>query len=193
MMATFAPVLLEHLYHPRYSSAGQTDAKGIRSSRCGRYGFRSAHLEMLHFIVLVQRTKFGSATASNCLQALSRACGWLFRETQRPGNGHHGCDAGVVGGLHVSVGHIRQGILVPARLVEHKGGRTRGRRRPKRERQSISTSSTRIRAGRTRADLRVQRSAEGRRSSRLESSERRTEDATEELLGDGRSRKTQCT
>src|SRR5437773_2070337 len=28
MMAAFAPVLLEHLYHLRYSSDGQTDAKG---------------------------------------------------------------------------------------------------------------------------------------------------------------------
>src|SRR5258705_3279365 len=87
MMATFAPVLLEHLYHPRHSSDGQTDAKGHPLFTLRQIWVPNpAHVEMLHFIAYsYNRTKFGSTTRVELLQALSRACGWLFREAQRPG------------------------------------------------------------------------------------------------------------
>jgi hypothetical protein len=87
MLAAFAPILLEHLYHPRFSSDGQTDAKGHPLFKLRQIWVPNpAHLEMLHFIAYsYHRTKFGSEKRVELLQALSRACGWLFRESQRPG------------------------------------------------------------------------------------------------------------
>jgi len=46
----------------------------------------SSHLEMLHHMAYAYTfTKFGSASRYTRLNQLGHACGWLFREAQRPG------------------------------------------------------------------------------------------------------------
>jgi hypothetical protein len=145
MMATFAPVLLEHLYHPRYSSDGQTDAKGHPRFKLRQIWVPNpAHLEMLHFIAYsYHRTKFGSATRVELLQALSRACGWLFREAQRPGQMITMVATQVLSEAHTYPSDsIRQGHLgFLLAWLNTKGSRdARMAAAEEAERQSISTS-----------------------------------------------------
>lgn len=145
MMAEFAPVLLEHLYHPRHSSDGETDAKGHPLFPLRQIWVPNpAHLEMLHFIAYsYYRTKFGSAARVELLQALSRACGWLFREAQRPGQMVTMVATQVLAEAYTYPSdNLRQGHLgFLFAWLNTKGGReVRMAAAEEAERQSISTS-----------------------------------------------------
>lgn len=89
MMSEFAPVLLKHVLHPRFEEAGRVEAHGReRPELLQRQVWlpNRSHLEMLHCLAYAyNRTRYGSATRQELLQAVARACGWLFREAQRPG------------------------------------------------------------------------------------------------------------
>jgi hypothetical protein len=89
MMSEFAPHLLDHLLSPRFSSdtprathGGRTPEMPVRQVWLPN----KAHLEMLHCVAYTyHRTRYGAAERQELLQALARACGWLFRESQRVG------------------------------------------------------------------------------------------------------------
>ena len=89
MMADFAPALLEHFLHPRFSVEGRVEARdGKNPALPARQIWlpTRAHLEMLHFLAYTyHRTKYGAEERRDVLQALARAGGWLFREGQRVG------------------------------------------------------------------------------------------------------------
>ena len=89
MMAEFAPVLLKHVLHPRFDDAGKVEATGSKRPDLPLRQVwvpNRSHLEMLHCIAYTyHRTQYGSAARQELLRALARACGWLFREANRPG------------------------------------------------------------------------------------------------------------
>ena len=89
MMAEFAPVLLRHVLHPRFDDAGKVEVIGGKRPELPLRQIwvpNRSHLEMLHCIAYAyHRTRYGSAARQELLRALARACGWLFREANRPG------------------------------------------------------------------------------------------------------------
>lgn len=88
MMGDFAPALLEHFLCPRFSDDGKGTSRGDAPELPVRQIWvpNKAHLEMIHCIAYTYfRTKYGAENRRDILQALSRVCGWLFRESQRVG------------------------------------------------------------------------------------------------------------
>lgn len=84
MMAEFAPVLLKHLQHPEFGGTNVVDADGLAARQV--WMPNAAHLQMLQNLAYTYTfTKFGSAGRYTRLNQLGRAAGWLFRESQRPG------------------------------------------------------------------------------------------------------------
>lgn len=84
MMLELAPVLLTHLHHPQFSPFGPDPEARIPPFQI--WVPNDAHLEMLHHLAYAYTfTKFGETARWQRLRALGRACGWLFRESQRPG------------------------------------------------------------------------------------------------------------
>jgi hypothetical protein len=87
MMATFAPVILNHVQHPRTTGRrplGHEDLSPLRQLWLPG----GTHLSMLHHLAYAYTfTRFGGDNQEN-LHALGRACGWLFREANRPGEQH---------------------------------------------------------------------------------------------------------
>lgn len=84
MVAEFAPALLEHLRAPGFVAGAVTSADGLRPLR-QIWLPNPTHLDMLHHLAFAYAfTKWGDAQRDR-LNALGRACGWLFREAQRPG------------------------------------------------------------------------------------------------------------
>lgn len=85
MMAGFAPALLAHLFHPEHSSVGADGADNALPHR-QIWIPNASHIEMLHMMAYAYTfTRFGPPERRHILNALGRACGWLFRESQRPG------------------------------------------------------------------------------------------------------------
>jgi hypothetical protein len=84
MAAEFAPVLLRHLRCPDYCASAPSERDDLS---CLRQVWlpNETHLDMLHQLAYAYTwTKFGGAKRA-LLNAFGRACGWLFREAQRPG------------------------------------------------------------------------------------------------------------
>jgi hypothetical protein len=85
MLARFAPTLLEHVFHPRFSSHSITQPADPRPLR-QLWLPNPTHLEMLHLLEFAYAGAiFGDPARAELLRTLGRACGWLFRESQRPG------------------------------------------------------------------------------------------------------------
>jgi hypothetical protein len=85
MMGTFAPALLEHLRHPKYSDE-QIDGPAGRRSLRQIWLPNPTHLEMLHHLAYAYTfTRFGTPTRVELLRQLGRAVNWLFQEAHRPG------------------------------------------------------------------------------------------------------------
>jgi len=85
MMARFAPVLLAHLLHHEHSAV---TADGHEHDLPHRQIWlpNASHAEMLHMLAYAYAfTRFGATERRRLLNALGRAGGWLFRESQRPG------------------------------------------------------------------------------------------------------------
>jgi hypothetical protein len=84
MAAEFAPVLLGHFRCPDYCSAAplvRDDLSFLKQVWLPN----DTHLDMLHHLAYAYTwTKFGGEKRA-LLNAFGRACGWLFREAQRPG------------------------------------------------------------------------------------------------------------
>jgi len=88
MIASFAPVLLTHLRHPKFDSAGAVITEEKRPDMPLRQLWlpNRSHLDMLHYLAYTyHRTRYGTPERQELLQSLARACGWLFREAHRPG------------------------------------------------------------------------------------------------------------
>jgi hypothetical protein len=85
MAAKFAPILLEHFYHPVVS--GIQDVSELERRPLPQLWLPNAsHLEMLHYLAYSYTfTKWGDKTRAQILNRLGRLAGWLFRESQRPG------------------------------------------------------------------------------------------------------------
>ena len=84
MMLTFAPVLLTHLHQPEFSPFGPDPDTTLPPFQV--WAPNDTHLEMLHHLAYAYTfTRFGEPARWRRLQMLGRACGWLFREAQRPG------------------------------------------------------------------------------------------------------------
>jgi hypothetical protein len=84
--AEFAPTLLKHLSTPAHCGATEPaeweDLLPLRQVWLPN----PTHLNMLHHLAYAYTfTKWGAELRPR-LNALGRACGWLFREAQRPGN-----------------------------------------------------------------------------------------------------------
>src|SRR5262249_17642568 len=81
MMAKFAPVLLNHLGHPRWG--GRYDPNGTTPQLWLR---NPTHVEMLHHVnYAYTNARAGERDRVEVLRALGRAAGFLFRESCRPG------------------------------------------------------------------------------------------------------------
>ncbi|HPW20030.1 MAG TPA: hypothetical protein PLE61_04370 [Vicinamibacterales bacterium] len=84
MVAQLAPTLLTHLNHPKYSHWGPDPDTKLPPFQV--WLPNRSHLEMLHHLAYAYTfTKFGERSRHVRLNQLGHACGWLFREAQRPG------------------------------------------------------------------------------------------------------------
>lgn len=84
MAAEFAPVLLKHLRAPGYVRREPEDVADLKPLR-QIWLPNQTHLDMLHHLAFAYAfTRWGAGERGR-LNALGRACGWLFRESQRPG------------------------------------------------------------------------------------------------------------
>jgi hypothetical protein len=84
MAVKLAPTLLRHLNHPQFSPWGPSPDVKIPPFQV--WLPNPSHLEMLHHLAYAYTfTKFGPASRHTRLNQLGHACGWLFRESQRPG------------------------------------------------------------------------------------------------------------
>jgi hypothetical protein len=84
MIAEFAPALLEHLRVPPYAAAPSSEESldPLRQVWLANV----SHLDMLHHLAYAYTfTKAGNEALLLILNALGRACAWLHRESQRPG------------------------------------------------------------------------------------------------------------
>ncbi len=91
MALELAEVLLPHLPHPQHSTAKQRESAG--AAQGDGLGVRrqlwlpgATHIEVLHFLDFrYTLARKGEEANVERLNALGRACGWLFRESTRPG------------------------------------------------------------------------------------------------------------
>lgn len=87
MAAAFAPLLLSHLGHPDYAT---NPVVGVPAIVRQVWLPNPTHVDMLHFLnysyTFARRSD--DPDRLRTLNALGRACGWLFREGQRPGHVH---------------------------------------------------------------------------------------------------------
>lgn len=84
MMVKLAPELLTHLHHPRFSPFGPSPDTKVPPFQV--WVPNPSHLEMLHHLAYAYTfTRFGAPSRAQTLNYLGHACGWLFRESQRPG------------------------------------------------------------------------------------------------------------
>lgn len=87
MVAMFAPALLRHYRVPGFVTSPPADWPDLQPLR-QIWLPNPSHLEMLHHVAYAYTfTRYGGETRP-LLNALGRACGWLFREAQRPGEQH---------------------------------------------------------------------------------------------------------
>lgn len=87
MCADFAPVLLEHLRTPGYTADDPTSWEELVPFR-QIWVPNATHLDMFHHLAYAYAfTKWGAGKRGR-LNAFGRACGWLFREANRPGQQH---------------------------------------------------------------------------------------------------------
>ena len=87
LAARFAPALLEHLRCPGYADDAPMEAGDI--DRVRQVWLPNAtHLDMLHHLAFAYAGTRIDRPDRELLRAFGRACGWLFREGQRPGQLH---------------------------------------------------------------------------------------------------------
>lgn len=91
MALDLAQVLLPHLPHPQTATSKQREAAELEGAdglgaRRQLWVPGPTHVEILHFLDFrYTLARKGEETNVEKLNALGRACGWLFRESTRPG------------------------------------------------------------------------------------------------------------
>jgi hypothetical protein len=84
MMSRFAPVLLTHLHQPQHSPFGPDPEEKVPLPQV--WLPNDSHVEMLHHLAYAYTfNRAEDLTRRKKLRGLGHACGWLFREAQRPG------------------------------------------------------------------------------------------------------------
>jgi hypothetical protein len=84
MVSKLAPSLLTHVHHPRFSPFGPSPDANLPPFQV--WVPNATHLDMLHHLNYAYTfTRFGAESRRLLLNQLGQACGWLFREAQRPG------------------------------------------------------------------------------------------------------------
>jgi hypothetical protein len=84
MVLEFSETLLKFLHHPQFSAFGPDPKTRVPPFQV--WLPNPSHLEMLHYLAYAYTfTKFGDPTRHTRLNQMGHACGWLFRESQRPG------------------------------------------------------------------------------------------------------------
>jgi hypothetical protein len=87
MMSPFGEALLKHLRCPGWTTknvAAEEDLEPLRQIWLPN----ASHVEMLHHLAYAYTFTRRQTSEQRRLNALGRACGWLFREAQRPGQQH---------------------------------------------------------------------------------------------------------
>ena len=84
MSAEFAPVLLRHLQTPGFCADEPSEWEDLQPLR-QVWLPNPTHLAMLHHMAYAYTFTRWGAEIRPQLNALGRACGWLFREANRPG------------------------------------------------------------------------------------------------------------
>jgi hypothetical protein len=87
MCAEFAPTLVRHLRSPAYLAETPSSWQDLAPLR-QVWLPNGTHLDMLHHLAYAYTFTRWGAGARGRLNAFGRACGWLFREAQRPGEQH---------------------------------------------------------------------------------------------------------
>jgi hypothetical protein len=83
MVAEFASILLQHFNHPAYTPPS-VDLGWLPTRQV--WLPNPSHLEMLHYLAYAYTfTKWGEDSRAHRLNQVGRLAGWLFRESQRPG------------------------------------------------------------------------------------------------------------
>ena len=97
MIAAIAPTLLRHFGHPDHAQ-GWTLRPTLRQV----WVPNATHLAMLHNLAYTYiRTTWGEPQRAYTLNAIGRLAGWLFRESQRPGQLTVMCSTDVLRSLYV--------------------------------------------------------------------------------------------
>ena len=82
----FAAILLPHLPHPEHASEAEKTELAAVASRRQLWVPGPTHVDMLHLLdYRFSRASARDEAFARDLSALGRACGWLFRESTRPG------------------------------------------------------------------------------------------------------------
>jgi hypothetical protein len=82
----FAKIVLPHLPHPEHASEAEAADVAAIAARRQIWMPGATHVEMLHLLdYRFSRARALDEGAARDLHALGRACGWLFRESTRPG------------------------------------------------------------------------------------------------------------
>lgn len=82
---SFAPVLLGWVHHPEFARERRVDPTTGGPHR-QIWLPNQSHVEMLHYLdYMYTRTRWKDEDRRKLLRTFGRACGWLFRESQRPG------------------------------------------------------------------------------------------------------------
>ena len=84
MALELAPVLLQQLQCPSHCKSNLTEWGDLPPLR-QLWLPNDTHLDMLHHLAFAYTWTKHSGVDQKTLNALGRACGWLFRESQRPG------------------------------------------------------------------------------------------------------------
>lgn len=87
LAAGFAPALLEHLRCPGFADDAPMEATDLDAVR-QIWVPNATHLDMLHHLAFAYAGTRTERPDRELLRAFGRACGWLFREAQRPGEVH---------------------------------------------------------------------------------------------------------
>ena len=82
----FGAILLPHVPHPEHAGSPEAPMSGEAAARRQLWMPGPTHVEMLHLLdYRFSRANAREDTDARALSKIGRACGWLFRESTRPG------------------------------------------------------------------------------------------------------------
>jgi hypothetical protein len=100
MLVPFAADVLAHLPHPTQLEPGAVEKITARANQRQIWLPGAAHVDVLHVLQYRLQSASEPEKHSELLRALGRACGWLFRESCRPGQQRVVDAAGLLREIH---------------------------------------------------------------------------------------------